>query len=148
MTAGEGLDGDEAGVAGGVGVGDELEFEAGGFLGDGGHAKLGSCAKKTHRHLQACTSIVMIRVKEFEIAKRRALAGTGVIVPIVVRACRFDTFELGQLQAFYPGAKPIKQPRHRDAAWLEVTQQLDRVIKAMKVRRQQLVPPKFILPGI
>ncbi len=36
-AAGHGLDGDQPGVDGVLGVGDELEFEPGIFFGDGGH---------------------------------------------------------------------------------------------------------------
>jgi hypothetical protein len=60
-AAGEGLDGDEAGVNGVVRVGDELEFEAGGLLGDGGHTAENICPQQIHRQMQACSSVVMIR---------------------------------------------------------------------------------------
>jgi len=66
--------------------------------------------------------------KEMQIARERDKAGECAIVPIVVRACRFDRIELGQLQAILPNGKSIKQNKDRDAAWLEVTKQLDRVI--------------------
>jgi hypothetical protein len=70
--------------------------------------------------------------KEMKIALARDLAGECAIVPIVVRACRFDKLELGKIQAILPKGKPIKQHKDRDAAWLEVTQQLDRVIAKLK----------------
>jgi hypothetical protein len=56
-------------------------------------------------------------------------------VPIVVRACPFEKLELGQIQAIQPKNKAIKSHRDRDAAWLEVTKQLDRVIARLKKRR-------------
>lgn len=73
--------------------------------------------------------------KEWEIAKKRDEAGECAIVPIVVRGCRFDKLEVGQVRAIQPGGKPIKQHRDRDAAWLEVTKQLDRVIARLKRKR-------------
>lgn len=73
--------------------------------------------------------------KEWEIAKRRDDAGKCSIVPIVVRACPFNKLDVGQIQAIQPGGKSIKQHRDRDAAWLEVTKQLDRVIARLKKRR-------------
>ena len=66
--------------------------------------------------------------KEMQVARERDKAGGCAIVPIVVRACRFDRLQLGQLQAILPNGKPIKQNKDRDAAWLEVTKQLDKVI--------------------
>ncbi|MCE9611671.1 MAG: TIR domain-containing protein [Chthoniobacter sp.] len=74
-------------------------------------------------------------LKEMEAARKRDAAGQCAIVPIVVRACPFTKLELGQIQAIQPGGKPIKQHRDRDAAWLEVTRQLDRVIARLKKKR-------------
>src|SRR6185369_8419270 len=65
---------------------------------------------------------------EMQMARDRDKAGECVIVPIVVRACRYDRLELGQLQAILPNGKPIEQHKHRDAAWVDVTRQLDQVI--------------------
>ncbi len=72
--------------------------------------------------------------KEMQRALERDAAGECAIVPIVVRACRFEKLEVGQLQAILPKAKPIKQHKDRDAAWLDVTKQLDRVIAQLKKR--------------
>ncbi|MDD2270702.1 MAG: COR domain-containing protein [Desulfuromonadaceae bacterium] len=69
---------------------------------------------------------------EMKRALERDAAGECVIVPIVVRDCRFDKLEVGKIQAILPNAKPIKKHRDRDAAWLEVTKQLDRVIARLK----------------
>lgn len=66
--------------------------------------------------------------KEMQIARERDRDGDCTIVPIVVRACAYEKLELGQLQAILPNGKPIKQNKDRDAAWLEVTKQLDKVI--------------------
>ncbi|HYV10571.1 MAG TPA: COR domain-containing protein [Pyrinomonadaceae bacterium] len=66
--------------------------------------------------------------KEMQIARERDKAGACAIVPIVVRACRYDRLELGELQAILPNGKSVKQNKDRDAAWLEVTKQLDKVI--------------------
>jgi hypothetical protein len=65
-----------------------------------------------------------------QIARERDREGECVIVPIVVRACAFQKLELGQLQAILPNGKPVKQNKDRDAAWLEVTKQLDKVIES------------------
>jgi len=74
--------------------------------------------------------------KEMEVACERDKVGECVIVPIVVRACRYDRLELGQLQAILPNGKSIKQNKDRDAAWLEVTKQLDKVIAGFHQRER------------
>jgi hypothetical protein len=51
-----------------------------------------------------------------------------VIVPIVVRPCRFDKLELGAIQAILPAGKAVSQHDRPDDAWMEVTRHLDRVI--------------------
>ena len=75
-------------------------------------------------------------LKEMERACERDKAGECAIVPVVVRACAFTKLELGELQAIVPNGKPVKQNRDRDAAWLEVTKQLDRVIANLKQSRR------------
>lgn len=70
--------------------------------------------------------------KEMQWALARDAAGECAIVPIVVRNCRFDKLTVGKIQAILPDAKPIKNHRDRDAAWLEVTKQLDKVIARLK----------------
>src|SRR5690242_7460152 len=75
-------------------------------------------------------------LKEMQAARERDAAGGCAIVPIVVRACAFQRLELGQIQAILPRGKPIKQHRDRDAAWLEVTKQLDRVIARLMNERE------------
>jgi len=74
--------------------------------------------------------------KEWETAKKRDAEGKCAIVPIVVRACPFTKLELGEIQGILPRGKPIKQHRDRDAAWLEVTKQLDGVITRLRNRRK------------
>ncbi len=69
--------------------------------------------------------------KEMQLARERDKAGTAAIIPIVVRACAYEKLELGQLQAILPNGKPVKQNKDRDAAWLEVTKQLDKVIERL-----------------
>jgi len=66
--------------------------------------------------------------KEMQVARERDKAGECTIVPIVVRPCRFDRLEVGQLQVILPNGKSVKQNKDRDAAWVEVTKELDKVI--------------------
>lgn len=66
MTSGQRLAGDEAGVDGRVGVGDERELEAGLLLGDGRHTKGGFSGKQIHHLWQACSSVVMFGARSFQ----------------------------------------------------------------------------------
>jgi internalin A len=71
-------------------------------------------------------------LKEMKRAVENDAAGECAIVPIVVRACAFQKLELGQIQAILPGGKSIRQHKDRDAAWLKVTNELDRVMAKLK----------------
>lgn len=64
----------------------------------------------------------------------RREAGECEIVPIVIRACRYDKLDLGKIQAIQPGGKPVNEHEKADTAWLEVTKQLDRVLAKLKRR--------------
>jgi len=72
--------------------------------------------------------------KEMKRALARDAAGECAIVPVVVRACRFDKLPLGRIQAIVPGGKPVDEHEKKDAAWLDVTKQLDRAIPGLKKR--------------
>jgi TIR domain len=70
--------------------------------------------------------------KELPRALARREAEDCEIVPIVIRACRYDKLDLGKIQAIQPGGKPINEHEKADSAWLEVTRQLDRVLEKLK----------------
>jgi internalin A len=73
--------------------------------------------------------------KEFPRVMARRKAGECEIVPIVIRACRYDKHDsLGALQAILVGGKPINEHEKSDPAWHEVTQRLDPVIEKLKKR--------------
>jgi internalin A len=73
--------------------------------------------------------------KELPRVMARRKAGVCEIVPIVIRACRYDKHDsVGALQAILVGGKPINEHEKTDAAWLEVTQRLDPVIDKLKKR--------------
>jgi internalin A len=74
-------------------------------------------------------------LKEMRLALERDAAGECAIVPVVVRACAFQKLELGQIQAIIPDGKSIKEHKDRDAAWLEVTNELERVMTQLSKRR-------------
>jgi internalin A len=70
--------------------------------------------------------------KELPRAMERRDAGECEIVPVVIRACRYDKLDLGKIQAILPGDKPVNEHDKADSAWLEVTKQLDRVLAKLK----------------
>lgn len=74
--------------------------------------------------------------KELPRAMGRRAAGECEIVPIVIRAGRYDKLELGDIQAIRPRDKPVNEHKKADSAWHMVTKQLDRVIARMKKRRE------------
>jgi internalin A len=71
-------------------------------------------------------------LNEMKAALERDARGECAVVPVVVRACKFEKLELGQIQAIKPDGRSIKEHKDRDSAWLEVTNQLDRVIGKLK----------------
>ncbi len=81
--------------------------------------------------------------KEMKRAIERDSADECAIVPIVVRSCRFDKLDVGKIQAILPNGKPIKGHKDRDAAWLEVTRQLDRVLERLRKRHADGRPPRL-----
>lgn len=78
--------------------------------------------------------------KELPIVLKRHEQRKCVLVPVLVRACRYDKLPIGKLQTIRPGGKPISTHRKRDAAWQEVTLQLDRVIKRIKIQKNEPYP--------
>jgi hypothetical protein len=70
--------------------------------------------------------------EEVAAAEERQARGECVIVPIVIRACRYDRLTIGELQVILPGGKPVSEHEDADRAWFEVTQELDRVLSGLK----------------
>jgi internalin A len=70
-------------------------------------------------------------LKEAKRALERHAARECVVVPIVVRACRFDKLPLGEIQAIVPRRRPISEHTNRDRAWLEVTKQFDQIVEGL-----------------
>ncbi len=75
--------------------------------------------------------------KELPRALERRAEGECEIVPIVIRAGRYDKLDLGKIQAIQPEDKPVNEHEKADRAWLEVTKQLDRVIAKLKKRQSR-----------
>lgn len=72
--------------------------------------------------------------QELPRALERRARGECEIIPIVVRACRYDKHEIGKIQAICPNGKSIDEHDKPDPAWKIVTQEIDRVIERIKKR--------------
>lgn len=70
--------------------------------------------------------------KEMAIALERHESGQCVIVPVIVRSCRFEKGPVGKIQAVYPEGKAIKRHRDRDHAWVEATKYIDGAIEKIR----------------
>jgi hypothetical protein len=68
--------------------------------------------------------------KELAEALRRAEQGTMRVIPIILGPCRWKKTELGKVKALPMDGQPIVDYSNRDHAWLEVTEELDRLIEA------------------
>jgi internalin A len=65
--------------------------------------------------------------KEVPYALKRHERGECVVIPVVARPARWEKL-FGSIQAVMPHGKPVSQAADKDAAWEEVTKQLDKVI--------------------
>jgi internalin A len=72
--------------------------------------------------------------KELPRALARRESGECEVIPIVVRACRYDKLDLGKILAIRPDNKSIDEHEKRDPAWEYVTRQIDRVIERIPKR--------------
>lgn len=63
-------------------------------------------------------------------------AGKQILIPIVIRACDFSSFDqLSRFQALPSHAKPVSSWANRDEAWLDVVKGLKRVIATVATTR-------------
>ena len=75
--------------------------------------------------------------QELPRALERQARGECEIVPVLVRACRYDKLSLGEIQTIRPGDKSIDEHDRKDPAWEIVTREIDRVIERIKKRRDE-----------
>jgi internalin A len=73
--------------------------------------------------------------QELPRALERQARGQCEIVPILVRACRYEKLELGKIQTIRPGDKSIDEHDKKDPAWVVVTHEIDRVMERIKKRQ-------------
>ncbi len=73
--------------------------------------------------------------QELPRAMQRHEQGECEIVPIVIRAGRYDKLDLGTIEAIMPSGKPIKAHKDKDSAWQEVTRRLDVAIARLQKSR-------------
>lgn len=73
--------------------------------------------------------------KEVPRALEREKRGECMVVPVLVRPCRFDKTSLRMFQAIIPDGKAISEHGDKpDAAWVEFTRELDKVIDRVRAK--------------
>ncbi len=72
--------------------------------------------------------------RELPRAETRRKEGKCEIIPIQIKPCRFDKMDLGKLQVI-PIGRAITQHANRDVAWKTVTEELDRVIARIRMKK-------------
>lgn len=83
--------------------------------------------------------------QELPRALERQARGECEIVPVVVRACRYDKLKLGKIQTIRPGDRSIDEHDKKDPAWEIVTREIDRVIERIKKRPGDGEPSSNVL---
>jgi hypothetical protein len=83
--------------------------------------------------------------RELPRALERQARGECEIVPVLVRACRYDKLALGKIQTIRPGDKSIDEHDKKDPAWEIVTREIDRVIERIKKRQRDREPSSNVL---
>jgi internalin A len=76
-------------------------------------------------------------VNDKELPRAMELRKKGVfeIMPVVIKPCGWKKLELAELQVVLPDGKSISQAKNRDAAWQDVTEQLNKVMARVKKKR-------------
>jgi hypothetical protein len=75
--------------------------------------------------------------KELPRALERSARGACDVIPVLVRACRYDKLALGDIQTIRPGGKSIDEHEKKDPAWELVTREIDRVIERIKKKSSE-----------
>ena len=66
--------------------------------------------------------------QELAYAMQRQEAGACQVVPVLIRACQLKRSAVGQLKALPSDGRPISQHIDRDRAWLNVIEELERLL--------------------
>nr|BDT32045.1 dynamin family protein [Myxococcus sp. MH1] len=104
-------------------------------------------ATEIDRHLESAHVILLLISADFisseycfatemERAMERHAEGTAVVVPIILRACDWNTAHFGQLQALPKDAKPITSWSDSDTAFTDVARGLRKTISQMQKLRK------------
>lgn len=71
----------------------------------------------------------------FEIEAKKALErhenGQAVVIPVILRSCKWQVAEFASLQALPKDGLPITKWADKDSAWLDVEEGIERVVKEM-----------------
>ena len=112
------------------------------------------------RHLAAAEIVLFLISSDFinsdyidRVEVKEAIAnhqaGKQILIPIVIRACDFSSFDqLSRFQALPRHAKPVSSWSDRDEAWLDVVNGLKRVFSTVAARPAATpIPTATIAPS-
>ena len=87
-----------------------------------------------------------IREEEFSLALEKLGRGEAIVVPIIVRDCDWEAYEVIQkLQVLPPGGVAVTDLRHwhhADIAWATITREIRRLITSQRIAEQQQAEKK------
>lgn len=72
-----------------------------------------------------------IMENELTAAMSRHQEGTGRVVPVIVRPCRWEGLEFAKLQALPPHGRPISQYDDPDEAYLDIATGIERLVTVL-----------------
>ncbi|MBI1762265.1 MAG: TIR domain-containing protein [Acidobacteria bacterium] len=100
-------------------------------------------------HLESARIILLLVSSDFiasdycyDIEMKRALerhasqADPALVIPIILRPCRWQSAPFGKLQALPKDAKPVTSWANRDEAWLDVEEGMRRAIEQLQAKQQ------------
>ena len=72
----------------------------------------------------------------YDVEVTRALerhdTGTARVIPIIVRACKWQRAPFGQLQALPQDGRAVRLWRDRDSAWRDVADGIEKVLEELR----------------
>jgi len=78
--------------------------------------------------------------KEIPKAIQRHNSGEAIVIPVILRPCKWEGLDFGKIQAIPKEGKPITTWENQDVAWLDAVRQIEVVLKGERLAglRQKL----------
>jgi hypothetical protein len=110
-------------------------------------------------HLETADVVLLLISSDFiasdycyDVEMTRALArheaGEARVIPVILRPADWQTERLARLQALPTDAKPVNEWRDRDAAFLDVTRGIRRVVEELRGRGPEPLYPHDAVRGL